>query len=169
MILYLPAGAATARLPSALVTVFPRPNGKFFLHIVAHPDFGLPFGQDRLIPIWIATLAVKQKTRAVQFANAVDMLSFFHFPNDGRYYARMVEGFKRIFAASISRDSPGKEFLTISMLVHGLNVSNLPSLNRKCGGPTRHCQTNSIRESSRYCPGPVQAPGFAGGIALRYS
>jgi hypothetical protein len=54
-----------------------------------------------LIPIWIATLAVKQKTRTVRFANAIDMLSFFHFPTDGRYYARMVQGFQRIFAATI--------------------------------------------------------------------
>ncbi len=89
------------RRPPLTQLVHRRRNGKFFLHLVAHPDFGLPFGQDRLIPIWIATLAVKQKTRTVRFASATEMLSFFHFPKDGRYYARMVEGFKRIFAATI--------------------------------------------------------------------
>jgi hypothetical protein len=89
------------RRPPSTQLVHRRRNGKFFLHVVAHPDFGLPFGQDRLIPIWIATLAVKQKTRTVRFANAIDMLSFFHFPTDGRYYARMVQGFQRIFAATI--------------------------------------------------------------------
>ena len=89
------------RRPPSTQLVHRRHNGKFFLHVVAHPDFGLPFGQDRLIPIWIATLAVKQKTRTVHFANAIDMLSFFYFPKDGRYYARMVQGFQRIFAATI--------------------------------------------------------------------
>lgn len=104
-------GLPLRRPPSSHV-IHRRRNGKFFLHVVAHPDFGLPFGQDRLIPIWIATLAVKQKTRTVQFANTVDLLSFFHFPTDGRYYARMVDGFKRIFAATIffgtDNDSSGR-------------------------------------------------------------
>jgi hypothetical protein len=35
-----------------------RTNGRFFLDITAHPIVGLPYGQDRLIPIWTATLAV---------------------------------------------------------------------------------------------------------------
>ena len=78
-----------------------RRNGKFFLHIVGHPDFGLPFGQDRLIPIWVATLALRQKNRTVRFRSAAQMLEFFRFPKDGRYYRRMVQGFQRIFASTI--------------------------------------------------------------------
>lgn len=31
-----------------------RRNGKFFLEITSHPLFGLPYGQNRLIPIWVA-------------------------------------------------------------------------------------------------------------------
>ena len=38
-----------------------RRNGKFFLGIIGHPRFGLPFGQDRLISIRVATLAVRRK------------------------------------------------------------------------------------------------------------
>jgi hypothetical protein len=78
-----------------------RRNGNFFLHILGHPDFGLPFGQDRLIPIWVATLALRQKSRTVHFGSAAQMLDFFRFPKDGRYYRRMVQGFQRIFAATI--------------------------------------------------------------------
>lgn len=89
------------RRPPSTQLIHRRRNGKFFLHVVAHPDFGLPYGQDRLIPIWIATLAVKQKSRTVRFASAIEMLNFFHFPTDGRYYNRMTEGFQRIFAATI--------------------------------------------------------------------
>jgi hypothetical protein len=89
------------RRPPSTQLVHRRRNGSFFLHIVAHPDYGLPFGQDRLIPIWIATLAVKQQRRTVQFAHATEMLRFFHFPTDGRYYERMIQGFKRIFAATV--------------------------------------------------------------------
>jgi len=78
-----------------------RRNGNFFLDITGHPQFGLPFGQDRLIPIWIATLAVKQKIRVVHFATAAQMLDFFRLSKDGRHYRRIVQGFQRIFAATI--------------------------------------------------------------------
>lgn len=81
--------------------VYKRRNGKFFLHIVGHPDFGLPFGQDRLLPIWAATLALQQKSRTVHFDSAARILDFFRLPKDGRYYRRMAQGFQRIFASTI--------------------------------------------------------------------
>jgi len=89
------------RRPPCTQQVHRRRNGKFFLHIVAHPDFGLPYGQDRLIPIWIATLAVRQKSSVVRFQAAAEILEFFHLSKDGRHYRRIVEGFKRVFGATI--------------------------------------------------------------------
>lgn len=80
---------------------YTRHNGKLFLNIAAHPEYGLPFGQDRLIPIWVATLAVQQKSRAIHFPSAAQILDFFDLPKDGPHYRRMVEGFQRVFAASI--------------------------------------------------------------------
>src|SRR5439155_12920495 len=44
-----------------------RRKGHFLLEIIGHPRFGLPFGQDRLIPVWVATLAVLQGSRTVHF------------------------------------------------------------------------------------------------------
>jgi Plasmid encoded RepA protein len=73
-----------------------------------HYETPVPFGQDRLIPIWIATLAVKQQSRTVHFAHGTDMLRFFHFPSDGRYYERMIQGFKRIFAATVFFGTDGE-------------------------------------------------------------
>jgi hypothetical protein len=89
------------RRPPVTQLVHRRQNGKFFLEIVAHPNFGLPFGQDRLIPIWVATLAVKQQSRIVRFESAAQMLEFLQLPKDGLHYRRLVQGFQRIFAASI--------------------------------------------------------------------
>ena len=89
------------RRPTYPQQVHRRRNGKFFLHTVAHPDFGLPYGQDRLIPIWIATLAVRQKSSVVRFQAAAEILEFFHLSKDGRHYRRIVEGFKRVFGATI--------------------------------------------------------------------
>jgi hypothetical protein len=49
----------------------------------------------------VATLAVKQKSRTVGFNTAAEILEFFQLPKDGLYYRRLVERFKRIFAAAI--------------------------------------------------------------------
>jgi hypothetical protein len=93
-------GIPLRRPPSKQLTHL-RHSGKFFLNIVGHPQFGLPFGQDRLIPIWIATLALRQESRTVRFHTASEMLAFFNLPRDGYHYHRGVEGFKRIFSVTI--------------------------------------------------------------------
>ena len=93
---------------------YKRRNGKFFLQIIGHPDFGLPFGQDRLIPIWVATLALRQKSRTVHFHSAAQILDFFRLPKDGHYYRRIAQGFQRIFAATIffgTEDQPAGNHL----------------------------------------------------------
>ena len=78
-----------------------RRNGRFKLEVVAHPEYGLPFGQDRLIPLWVSTLAVRQKSRTVLFRSAAEILEEFDLPKDGPHYRRLVEGFKRIFTSTI--------------------------------------------------------------------
>ena len=66
-----------------------------------HYETPVPFGQDRLIPIWVATLAVRQRSRIVRFDRASEMLDFFRLFKDGKRYHRIMEGFERIFAATI--------------------------------------------------------------------
>jgi hypothetical protein len=85
------------------------------LEITAHPRFGLPFGQDRLIPIWVSTLAVQQRSRVVRFESAAQMLDFFRLSKDGRHYRRIVQGFRRVFAATIffgTDEQPGRNRIT---------------------------------------------------------
>jgi hypothetical protein len=98
-----------------------RHNGKFFPEIAGHPTYGLPFGQDRLIPIWVATLAVQQKSRMVRFRSAAQMLDFFHLSKDGRHYRRIVHAFQRVFAATIffgTDDQPDRQHLADSARFH---------------------------------------------------
>jgi len=45
-----------------------RRNGRFRLRVIGHPDYGLPFGQDRLLLIWIASVATWQRTAKSAFA-----------------------------------------------------------------------------------------------------
>ena len=75
-------------------------NGRFGLRVIGHPDYGLPFGQDRLLLIWITSLATWQKNRIIRFNSAATILETFELPKDGRYYRRLVEGFERIFYAT---------------------------------------------------------------------
>ncbi|MBC8166422.1 MAG: replication initiator protein A, partial [Bryobacteraceae bacterium] len=78
-----------------------RQNGRFRLEVIGHPDYGLPFGQDRLVPLWVATLAVRQQSRTVSFDSAAQVLDYFGLPKDGVHYRRLIKSFKRIFASSV--------------------------------------------------------------------
>ena len=42
--------------PAAGQLLHERRNGQFSLQVTGHPSYGLPWGQDRLIPIFLATL-----------------------------------------------------------------------------------------------------------------
>lgn len=76
---------------------YSRKNGMFHLRVIGHPDYGLPFGQDRLLLIWIASMATWQKNRVIRFRSAATILETFGLPKDGRYYKRLIAGFERIF------------------------------------------------------------------------
>jgi hypothetical protein len=103
-------GMPLRRRPRGQLT-YTRRSGKFFLQILGHPSFGLAFGQDRLIPIWVATLALQQKSRIVRFQSASQMLGFFGLSPDGYHYRRIVDAFKRLFASTIffgTEDQPAR-------------------------------------------------------------
>ena len=78
-----------------------RRNGRFLLQVTGHPSYGLPWGQDRLVLIFLATLATRQKSRRVAFPSAADMLDTFAMQQGGSQYRRRVAAFERIFGATI--------------------------------------------------------------------
>lgn len=81
--------------------LFERRNGKFKLQLLGHPDFGLPFGQDRLILIFLATLAVRQQSQTLRFRSGAEMLEMFGMQKGGKEYRRLVTGIERIFGSTI--------------------------------------------------------------------
>ena len=89
------------RRPPTDQLLFERRNGNFLLQITGHPQFGLPFGQDRLVLLFLATLAVRQKSQVVQFRSAAEMLDMFGMAKGGKEYRRIVAAFERIFGATI--------------------------------------------------------------------
>jgi hypothetical protein len=93
-------GLPVRRLPRDQL-LYERRNGKFVLQVTGHPEFGVPFGQDRLVPIFLATLAVQQKSQIIRFRTAAEMLQSFGMHTGGKEYRRLVAGFERIFGATI--------------------------------------------------------------------
>jgi hypothetical protein len=78
-----------------------RRNGQFLLQVTGHPAYGLPWGQDRLVPIFLATLAIKQQSRVIRFRSAAQMLDTFGMQQGGTQYRRLMGAFQRIFGATI--------------------------------------------------------------------
>jgi hypothetical protein len=89
------------RRPPRGQLLFERRNGKFKLQLLGHPDFGLPFGQDRLILIFLATLAVRQQSQTIRFRSGAEMLEMFGMQKGGKEYRRLVAGIERIFGSTI--------------------------------------------------------------------
>lgn len=78
-----------------------RRNGQFVLQVTGHPSYGLPWGQDRLVPIFLATLAIRQQTARITFGSAAEMLDTFGMQQGGSQYRRLIGSFQRIFGATI--------------------------------------------------------------------
>jgi hypothetical protein len=78
-----------------------RRNGQFVLQVTGHPSYGLPWGQDRLVPIFLATLAIRQQSPRITFDSAASMLDTFGMQQGGSQYRRLVSSFQRIFGATI--------------------------------------------------------------------
>ena len=53
------------------------------------------------MPIYFATLAVRQKNQTVRFRSGAEMLDTFGLSKGGKEYRRLVQAFERIFGATI--------------------------------------------------------------------
>lgn len=93
-------GLPARKLPEGEL-LYERRNGQFVLQVTGHPNYGVPFGQDRIVPIFLATLAVRQKSQTIRFRTAAEMLETFGMHKGGKEYRRLVAAFERIFGATI--------------------------------------------------------------------
>ena len=93
-------GLPMPRLPLG-TNRYTRRNGRFFLDVVGHPEFGVPFGMDRLILIWVATTAVRRQSPVVEFESGSQILKEWGMQLNGSHYHRVAAGFKRVFGSTI--------------------------------------------------------------------
>jgi len=80
---------------------YTRRNGKFFLEIIGHPEYGTPFGQHRLGLLWLATEAVRTQSPVVRFESASQILTEWDLTTGGEYYRRLASSFRRVFGSTI--------------------------------------------------------------------
>ena len=97
---FILCGLPIRRLPARTLT-YTRRNGRFYLEIVGHPEFGVPFGQDRLVLLWLATEAIRKRNPVVEFESAAQILNEWGLPTNGEYYRRLADAFKRVFGSTI--------------------------------------------------------------------
>lgn len=97
---FILCGLPIRRLPTETLK-YTRQNGRFFLEIVGHPDYGVPFGQDRLVLLWLATAAVRTRSPVVRFGSAGEVLVEWGMPTNGSHYRRLQEAFCRVFVSTI--------------------------------------------------------------------
>jgi len=97
---FILCGLPIRRLPAG-TRAYTRRNGKFFLEIVGHPQYGIPFGQDRLVLLWLATEAVRTRSPVVRFESASQILTDWGLTTGGEYYRRLASSFRRVFGSTI--------------------------------------------------------------------
>ena len=77
--------------------IWRRNSGGFKVEILAHPDLGVPFGQDILIILYLAIEARLQKSRRIRVDFYRDFCKMFNMnPNSGFKYRLLVESLSRI-------------------------------------------------------------------------
>ena len=97
---FILCGLPIRQLPAGTLT-YTRRNGRFYLEVVGHPKYGVPFGQDRLVLLWLATSAVRQQNPVVRFESGAQILIEWGLPLNGKHYNRLGDAFKRVFGSSV--------------------------------------------------------------------
>src|SRR5262249_43691475 len=103
--------------PREGVLLHERRNGLFVLQVTGHPQYGLPWGQDRLVPIFLATLAIRGQSQTITFGSASEMLEL---PGSSLRFATLAQ----------RRDSLWAMFSSIERRV--ANEETIPDRRRPC-------------------------------------
>lgn len=99
-------------LRSPRTPTYTRRNGDITLELIGHTEHGIPYGQDRLIPIWLATAffaAGKPRDNVIRFRCAGDILRAFGQPCEGGAdLRRLRDRLLRVFYCSYVVSSEGR-------------------------------------------------------------
>lgn len=82
---------------------YERRNGGVRYRILASPEHGIPFGQDRLLPIWLATaytIVGKPEDGVIRFQCVKDILRAFGLGTGGSKHAALTASIQRLMHAT---------------------------------------------------------------------
>jgi hypothetical protein len=82
--------------------IWQRGNANFGIKIVGNIESGIPFGQDRLVLIWIITQCLKAGVPSVIGFKIKEFLDYFGIDTKGRVYDEVGERFERLKQASVT-------------------------------------------------------------------
>jgi len=86
-----------------------RRAGAIKVEILGHPDYGIPFGQDTLVVLYLAFEAKRQGSRKIRVNFYRDFMRMFEMnPNDGRKYRLVVDSLRRIRNSMYSWEIEGE-------------------------------------------------------------
>ena len=89
------------RRPSLSKEEWVRSDAQAEFRVVPDARYGMPYGQDRLVLLLLATHAMEQNRRRIALGSAYEILRWFGLPPDGRNYGRLAERFNRVLGAKI--------------------------------------------------------------------
>jgi Replication initiator protein A len=81
--------------------VWKRGNEDFGIEIIGSPISGIPFGQDRLLLIWVITQALKANQPQVIGFHMREFLNYFEIDTSGKSYDRLEERFDRLKESTV--------------------------------------------------------------------
>jgi Plasmid encoded RepA protein len=90
-----------SRRPDTVLREWVRASQTLQVRITAPPGCSLPYGQDRLVPLLLATAAVHQNSRTVRLGSAYAILRLFGMKANGRDYHRLASRFRRILGVTL--------------------------------------------------------------------
>ena len=86
-----------------------RKSGNITVEVLAHPKYGVPFGQDTLIILFLANEAKRQGSRRINVNFYRDFMRMFKMnPNDGRKYSLVIDSLRRIRNSQYSWEVEGE-------------------------------------------------------------
>jgi hypothetical protein len=83
--------------PDSSMLIFERRDGNKNMRIIAHPEYGLPYGSDDLrVCAGIMTEAREKNSKVIEFRTGADMLRYFGFSTNGRGYNEAIASLRRL-------------------------------------------------------------------------
>ena len=111
----------------------------------------MPYGQDRLVLLWLATQAVRHRTPVVRFGSAAEILVEWGMPTNGSHYHWLQDAFLRVFGSTIffgTKDEQAEAEVWDTSRGHFLDHMRLWFRNDRA--PESRCQENIVTLSPAF-------------------